>query len=211
MARRLVRLFFLAASATTSSALTPAWALRPAPRVAKTVVAAVAPAPVWVAGACVGGVLGTPCVVAATKSWYGDGTLKLPSWTPPKGIFAPVWTALYACIGLAGYKAAAAGGLPRLAVVHYLANLAWAPVFFGLKQLKAGLVLNVGLLASLVAVLPAFKAVGAAVLLKPYFAWLCFATVLNLKIVQLNPNGVESDAVAWTPATAPVDTSTLYK
>merc|ERR1719390_26932 len=102
MARRLVRLFFLAASATTSSA--------------------VAPAPVWVAGACVGGVLGTPCVVAATKSWYGDGTLKLPSWTPPKGIFAPVWTALYACIGLPGYKA-----------------------------------------------------VGAAVLLKPYFAWLCFA------------------------------------
>ena len=100
-----------------------------APR--RAVVAAVAPAPAWVAGACLGGVLGTPFVVAATKTWYGDGTLNLPSWTPPKGIFAPVWTTLYATIGFAAYKAAAANGLPKLAVAHYVGNLLWAPLRAG--------------------------------------------------------------------------------
>ena len=159
-----------------------------APR--RAVVAAVAPAPAWVAGACLGGVLGTPFVVAATKTWYGDGTLNLPSWTPPKGIFAPVWTTLYATIGFAAYKAAAANGLPKLAVAHYVGNLLWAPLFFKLKQFKAALGLNVALVASLVAVLPAFGAVGAKALLLPYLAWLVFATVLNAEIVRLNPKGL---------------------
>ncbi|KAH8070302.1 benzodiazepine receptor [Aureococcus anophagefferens] len=121
----------------------PSHRAKAAPR--RAVVAAVAPAPACVAGACLGGVLGTPFVVAATKTWYCDGTLNLPSWTPPKGIFAPF---------------------------------------------KAALGLNVALVASLVAVLPAFGAVGARALLLPYLAWLVFATVLNAEIVRLNPKGL---------------------
>ena len=91
-----------------------------APR--RAVVAAVAPAPAWVAGACLGGVLGTPFVVAATKTWYGDGTLNLPSWTPPKGIFAPVWTTLYATIGFAGLYGALAG-MSKSGITVHEANL----------------------------------------------------------------------------------------
>ena len=147
--------------------------LKRAPRAAA--VSAIAPAPVWVAGSILGGAAGTPFVVKATNSWYSDPTvLKLPSWTPPNKIFMPVWTALYGLIGLA--------------VAHYVANLLWAPLFFGLKKLKLAALLQFGLLGSLAAVWSAFK--KDARLLIPYAAWLAYATVLNLAICRLNPNGV---------------------
>ena len=47
--------------------------LNRAPRAAA--VAAVAPAPVWVAGSILGGAAGTPFVVKATNSWYSDPTV----------------------------------------------------------------------------------------------------------------------------------------
>ena len=161
--------------------------LKRAPRAAA--VSAVAPAPVWVAGSILGGAAGTPFVVKATNSWYSDPTvLKLPSWTPPNKIFMPVWTALYGLIGFAGFRAASNGALPGLAVGHYVANLLWAPLFFGLKKLKLAAVLQFGLLGSLAAVWSSFK--KDARLLVPYAAWLAYATVLNLAICRLNPKGV---------------------
>jgi len=54
----------------------------------------------WAGVSVVGGVLGTPVVIRATKQvngWYS--TIKKPSWCPPNGVFAPVWTVLYAMIG----------------------------------------------------------------------------------------------------------------
>ena len=150
---------------------------------------AIAPAPVWVAGSILGGAAGTPFVVKATNSWYSDPTvLKLPSWTPPNKVFMPVWTALYGLIGLAGFRAASNKALPGLAVAHYVANLLWAPLFFGLRKLKLAAALQFGLLGSLAAVWSSFK--KDARLLIPYAAWLAYATVLNLAICRLNPNGV---------------------
>ena len=154
-------------------------------------VSAVAPAPVWVAGSILGGAAGTPFVVKATNSWYSDPTvLKLPSWTPPNKVFMPVWTMLYGLIGLTGYRAAVNSALPGLAVGHYIANLAWAPLFFGLKKLKLAAALQFGLLGSLAAVWSSFK--KDARLLIPYAAWLSYATVLNLAICRLNPAGVQT-------------------
>ena len=172
-----------------------AWALR-APRLTlgarrrRGALAAMAPAPVWIGGSVVGGVLGTPLVVRATKTWYSDGTLALPRWTPPKGAFAPTWTVLYATIGVAGRRLSAGGGVPRLAVAHYFLNLCWAPLFFGLRQIRAAAALNVVLIATLAAVRPELAAAGAASLLAPYACWLSFATVLNFEIARLNPRGV---------------------
>ena len=163
--------------------------LKRAPRAAT--VSAIAPAPVWVAGSILGGAAGTPFVVKATNSWYSDPTvLKLPSWTPPNKVFMPVWTVLYGLIGLTGYRAAVNSALPGLAVAHYVANLAWAPLFFGLKKLKLAAALQFGLLGSLAAVWSAFK--KDARLLIPYAAWLSYATILNLAICRLNPSGVQT-------------------
>ena len=177
--------------ATTAHALQAPRQTKAPRATAVAAVAAVAPLPVWVAGSILGGVTGTPIVVKATKSWYSDPTvLKLPSWTPPNKVFAPVWTVLYGLIGVVAHRAAVTkAGLPALAVAHYAANLLWAPLFFGLKKLKLAAALNFALLGSLAAVWPAFK--KDARLLVPYAAWLAYATVLNLAICRLNPEGVK--------------------
>ena len=80
--------------------------------------------------------------------------------------------------------------LPGLAIGHYIANLAWAPLFFGLKKLKLAAALQFGLLGSLAAVWSSFK--KDARLLIPYAVWLSYATILNLAICRLNPAGVQT-------------------
>src|SRR5262249_38993528 len=65
-------------------------------------------------------------------AWYA-GLVK-PGWTPPDAVFAPVWLALYATIGVAGWLAwrASAGTQRRRAFVLYAIqlalNAAWSPV-----------------------------------------------------------------------------------
>jgi tryptophan-rich sensory protein len=73
--------------------------------------------------------------------------------------------------------------------VQFALNLAWSPVFFGAHRMTAGLIV-IGLLdlAVLVTiVLFARIRPGAALLLVPYLAWICFATYLNYAFLQANP------------------------
>ena len=56
----------------------------------------------WVATTVVGGTLGAPFVMKATRSWYR--TIPLPSFTPPNAIFGPVWSLLYATMGIASWR-----------------------------------------------------------------------------------------------------------
>src|SRR5687767_15527021 len=44
----------------------------------------------------------------AAKRWYHR--LDRPAWTPPDRVFAPVWTALYACMGVGAWLAWRATG-----------------------------------------------------------------------------------------------------
>ena len=60
--------------------------------------------------------------------------------------------------------------------VASIANLAWAPLFFGLKKLKLAAGLQFALLGSLAAVWSAFKKDSR--LLIPYAAWLSYARAL---------------------------------
>ena len=80
--------------------------------------------------------------------------------------------------------------------------MCWAPLFFHYRKLKAAVVLNVGLVVTLVAALPSFAEANAASLLAPYVAWLAFATALSLQIARLNPTGVlmKPSASAWRAA-----------
>lgn len=72
---------------------------------------------------------------------------------------------------------------------HYVLNLAWAPVFFGMKRLRLGMLINYLLLSSLVAVMNMFYKVDqlSAFLLLPYLTWTVFATFLNGAICKRNP------------------------
>ena len=97
-------------------------------------------------GHVIGGSAAVPLVFQATTTWYRKITL--PAWTPPDRVFGPVWTVLYAGMGLAVarvlqrlptgvvmWKTPAVG----LWILHYALNLCWAPAFFGAQRLRLGL------------------------------------------------------------------------
>ena len=139
-----------------------------------------------------------PFVVNGTKQggWYRR--IQLPSWTPPDKLFAPVWTTLYACMGLAvsiisSSATISLGTKKKLLwywVGHFALNLSWAPTFFGRQQFRLGCFLNVLMMNTLgLTIIPKFYGVDptAGMLLVPYMAWLTFATLLNAKICALNP------------------------
>jgi tryptophan-rich sensory protein len=142
----------------------------------------------------IGGVLGVPTVIQATRTngWYRK--IDLPSWTPPDGIFGPVWTVLYALMGVAVgriYYAAANSNKLVLPLwsLHFALNLLWAPVFFGKQRLRLGSIINVALVSSLAVIVPLVYQTNkvSAYMLLPYAAWLSFATMLNFAVCQRNP------------------------
>ena len=154
----------------------------------------------WVGTSILGGLVGVPAVSGATRTWYRK--INLPTWLPPDRIFGPVWTTLYALIGYTFSKVYQIQNRSntlyisfplKLALSHYALNIAWPFVFFGMKKLRAGYIINLILLASLIAILPLFYQIypASVALLFPYLCWLIFATKLNETICKLNPTGSE--------------------
>ena len=138
------------------------------------------------------GALGTFPTAKAIPTWYR--TLDKPGWNPPDKVFGPVWTTLYALMGVALVlvrrerrnsstdRAQAVFGL-QLAL-----NLAWSFVFFGSRSVRGGLVVIALLWATIVATIAAFWRVrpSAALLLVPYLGWVSFASILNGAIARRN-------------------------
>lgn len=129
------------------------------------------------------------------ESWYPQ--LVRPDFAPPNWIFAPVWTMLFALMGVAVWLVwkQATGELAAIArfalgvfVVHFAVNLAWSGVFFGLQSLLGGLIVIAILWLLIVATIWAFDKVDrrAAALLVPYLAWVSFAGYLNYAFWALN-------------------------
>ncbi|GMH47536.1 hypothetical protein TrLO_g8189 [Triparma laevis f. longispina] len=144
----------------------------------------------FIVGSILGGCTGTPLVIKATKSWYNN--IDLPAFTPPDAIFAPVWTVLYASMGLSASRIYLeySFNLPlKLFTSHYILNLLWAPLFFGLKKIRLAHCLNYLLLSTLALTIKCFYSLNklSSLLLLPYLIWLLFATRLNSKICEMNP------------------------
>jgi benzodiazapine receptor len=127
------------------------------------------------------------------SAWFA--ALEKPAIYPPPAAFGIVWTILYVMIGLAVALVCAAWGARgrtlalTVFAVHFVFNLAWTPVFFGMQEI-AGALLVIALVAvTLVAVIVLFWRVRrlAGVLLLPYLAWVLFAAALNFQFLQLNP------------------------
>ncbi|XP_073970376.1 translocator protein [Rhodnius prolixus] len=147
----------------------------------------------------VGGWVGSLAVRNNYNTWYM--TLNKPNWTPPKYVFAPVWTSLYCGMGYASYLVWKNGGgfdgeaaLPLIAYGTQLAlNWAWTPLFFSCHSLKWSLV-DIGLLtASAGYCAVSFYKIDktAGLLMLPYLAWLGLASSLNYYIYK-NNNELES-------------------
>jgi tryptophan-rich sensory protein len=123
------------------------------------------------------------------------GELTQPSWAPPGWWFGPVWTVLYAMMGVAAWlvwRERGFGGA-RAALILFIVQLAvnglWSWLFFVWRQgaLAFGEILLLWLLIAATIVL--FWRVNkvAATLLIPYLAWVTFAAVLNFALWRLNP------------------------
>lgn len=139
----------------------------------------------------VGGI-GGMVTVDAVRTWYP--TLRKPEWTPPPGIFGPVWTSLYLAMAVAAWlvwrrRAEAAVAVPLgMFGVQLALNLAWSFLFFGLRSPLAGMLDIVPLWFAVLATMLLFRRVSrsAGWLLAPYLLWVTFATALNLAIWRLN-------------------------
>jgi tryptophan-rich sensory protein len=130
-------------------------------------------------------------------AWFAG--LEKPGIFPPTAAFGIVWSILFVLIGLAlalvtSAWGAQGRGLALIAfAIHFLVTQSWTAVFFGLQDMIAALmVLGFGIASLLIALALIWRVRrGAALLLLPYLAWLCFAAVLNYQFITANPDGGE--------------------
>jgi tryptophan-rich sensory protein len=139
------------------------------------------------------GIVGALTTVTGEGSWYQG--LEKPPFNPPGWVFGPVWTVLYALMGLAAFRVWREGTERRdvrtalgLFVAQLVLNGVWTPVFFGAESIVGGAVVIVALLVLLALTVRAFFRISRAAgwLLVPYLLWVAFATALNLSIWVLN-------------------------
>jgi len=136
--------------------------------------------------------LGGWVTASSVATWYP--TLNKPPFNPPNWIFAPVWSALYMLIAIAGWRAwcRSAGPRRRLALTAYAVqlalNLSWSFVFFGARLIGPALAVIAALLVAILANAFLFWRIdrAAGALLLPYAAWVSFATLLNAALWRLN-------------------------
>ena len=162
--------------------------------------AAIVPSPVnpwlalagWLLLVAAAGAIGG---VASADAAEFYATLEQPSWAPPSGVFGPVWTLLYAAMGVAAWLVwrerswARARHALGLFVVQLAANALWSWLFFAWK-LGALAFADILLLIALVATTTYFFGRirhAAAWLMAPYLAWILFAAALNYSVWRLNP------------------------
>lgn len=133
--------------------------------------------------------------------WYRG--LAKPSWTPPSWVFPVVWTTLYICMSLAAERVARHSGVSPsvgaalgLYALQLGLNILWTPVFFGLKRIRAGMVVLAMLWLAVAATLVAFWRVDwvAGLLFVPYLLWVSTAAALNWSVMQLNADQAKGPA-----------------
>lgn len=134
----------------------------------------------------------SPRMSAVAGRWYA--ALAKPAWAPPDSWFGPVWLLLYVLMGTAvwliwreRYHRNRNAALAAYAV-QLLLNAAWAPSFFGGRNIGAGLFVIVALWLAIAWTIREFAAVreAAAWIMVPYLIWVTFASALNLAVWKLN-------------------------
>jgi tryptophan-rich sensory protein len=128
---------------------------------------------------------------SVNSAWY-NLELDKPPFQPPREVFGPVWTALYALM---------TGSVARVYEAHpsrertraltlwgaqLALNAGWSAIFFGARRPRLALVELGALLAAIGGYIHQARKVDprAAQLMLPYLAWTAFAAVLNEEIVR---------------------------
>lgn len=135
---------------------------------------------------------------AATGAMFSPGawyeTLDKPRWTPPDWVFPVAWTSLYICMSLAAMRIGQSGnpGATQalgLWAVQIAVNTLWSPVFFGLRRMRAALIVVSALWLAVALTMVAFWRIDtvAGLLFAPYLLWCTIATALNASVLRRNP------------------------
>ena len=139
------------------------------------------------------GLLAAWATQTSVTTWYP--TLTKPGFTPPDWLFGPVWTVLYAMMGVAAalvWQRRTEDTTSQSALVLFgvqlLLNGGWSFAFFGARSPGLGLIVIVALWGALAWTTERFFRVRAAAgwLLVPYLLWVTYAGALNLSIWLLN-------------------------
>lgn len=147
----------------------------------------------WIVACELAGVIGSVFTFQAIPTWYA--ALQKPVFNPPNWIFGPVWTLLYALMGIAAYRVWHTGYHRRavkraviLFLVHLAVNVLWSVLFFGAKNIPVAFADIALLWVMILSLIFRFSAVDAVsgYLLVPYLAWVSFAMVLNYYLWILN-------------------------
>ena len=144
----------------------------------------------WLLAAFAAGAVGAVASVDA-PSFYAQ--LSKPSWAPPASVFGPVWSALYALMGVAAWLVWRLPGSKGVALglfgAQLCANALWSWLFFSWHQGALAAVEVLVLLVLIAATIVAFWRGSrlAALLLVPYLLWVSFASALTWSVWQRNP------------------------
>src|SRR5262245_32581429 len=92
------------------------------------------------------GYVGAQVTYPEIATWYVN--LAKPAWTPPNWVFPVAWNTLYVLMGVSLWllwrsSSSQAGLAVALFLVQLALNAAWSPVFFGLHEIRWGVVIIV--------------------------------------------------------------------
>jgi tryptophan-rich sensory protein len=139
------------------------------------------------------GIIGAVFTVSAIQNWYA--TLAKPALNPPSWIFGPVWTTLYALMGIAvflvwnqGWDRKEVKKALGIFALQLILNGAWSVIFFGLQNPPWAFMNLVLMWLAIISTMVLFHKISkpAMWLLLPYILWVSFAGYLNLMIWILN-------------------------
>jgi tryptophan-rich sensory protein len=139
----------------------------------------------------IGGVSGF-FTVQGVKDWYL--TLAKPNFTPPNYLFGPVWTFLYAFMGVAFFRILEKGKSVqkikaiRIYLWQLFFNFCWSFLFFSQHQIGLAFIDILILWVLILIMIFRFKKLDAFAGYSqiPYLLWVSFATALTAAIFILN-------------------------
>lgn len=139
------------------------------------------------------GIIGSVFTASSIPTWYA--TLAKPELAPPNWVFGPVWTTLFALMGIAAFLVWKKGWERKEVKValsvflgQLILNTLWSIIFFGLQSPASALIEIFILWLAILLTIIVFARISkpAAWLLVPYLLWVSFATYLNYAIWMLN-------------------------
>jgi tryptophan-rich sensory protein len=139
------------------------------------------------------GIIGSIFTISSVSNWYQ--TLIKPALNPPSFVFGPVWTALYALMGISvflvwkmGWDRADVRKAIYVFGLQLILNATWSIIFFGLHSPFWAFINIIALWLSIIWTMTLFYKINklATWLLVPYILWVSFASYLNYSIWILN-------------------------